>query len=130
LNGVVRGRKIEADVTSDVTVQRASSWIQQSISDHGGAEFANIFSLPASRFLDVGSTASATISLHALGGGKAKYAALSHVRDMDQSSIIVSARRELEEGSVALSRLPQVYQDAIMMTRKLGLQSLWIGALW
>jgi hypothetical protein len=68
--------------------------------------------------------------LHALGGGKAKYAALSHVRDMDQSSIIVSTRRELEEGSVALSRLPQVYQDAIMMTRKLGLQSLWIGALW
>jgi hypothetical protein len=86
--------------------------------------------IPALRVLDVQGTTSEKVLLRVLSSDNAKYAALSHVRDMDHSSIVVGARRGLEEGSVTLQSLPQVYQDAIRMTRQLGLRYLWIAALW
>jgi hypothetical protein len=120
LGGVVAGRKIEEDPTSETTVRRALSWIQ---TDDAGKTAAEA-TLP-SRVLDVNSTTASGVALHTSHEQKSRYAALSHPSD---TTVVESSA--IHSDAVDQSALCKVFQDAILMTRMLGLQYLWIDSLW
>jgi hypothetical protein len=120
LSSIVTGRKVEGDPTSDLAIRRASTWVKQCDAEHEEARSKVEQVLLPSKVLDVKSTAAGGISLYASNGEKGRYAALSHVRDTNQ----------LGKKDVDLENLPTTFKDAIIMTRMLGLQYLWIDALW
>jgi hypothetical protein len=120
LSGVVAGRKIEEDPTSEITVRRALSWIQTDDAEKTAAETT----LPP-RVLDVSSTTASGVAVHTSHEQKSKYAALSHPSD---TTVVESSA--IHNDAIDQSALSKVFQDAIIMTRKLGLQYLWIDSLW
>lgn len=128
MSSVVSGRKIEADPLSDTTVGRALSWMRE-CDEHEGPRCAVAESTLPSKLLNVRDAEFGEVSLHASSGEKGKYAALSHVRD-NGYPITVSKESSNANDSISLETLPKVYRDAITMTRKLGLQYLWVEALW
>jgi hypothetical protein len=120
LHSIVGGRRIEANPISEATIRRASAWLEQCSADHEEGRGAAVETLLPSKILDVESTAPGGVSLYTSSGEKGRYAALSHVRDTDHP----------DKNDVDLENLPKTFQDAVIMTRKLGLQFLWIDALW
>jgi hypothetical protein len=82
------------------------------------------------RAIDVNVTASDHLSIKESTGEIGRYAALSHVENTDNSTTTINTGLELKENSVNLKSLPKIFQDAISITRKLGLQYLWIEEIW
>jgi hypothetical protein len=101
-------------------VKRAVEWIEECDKKHecvvDGAK------LPKS-VLDVGNAGEDEVSMYMSNGENGKYAALSYVNDIDPSETTDQERIDMET-------LPQIFRDAITMTRKLGIRYLWIDALW
>lgn len=80
--------------------------------------------------LEIGSEASPTaVKLVASHGAKGKYTALSHRWGEKNPYATTRTNLEAYKTSVPLDDLPKSFQDAITLTRKLGLQYLWIDAL-
>jgi hypothetical protein len=130
LSNVVAGRKIDVDASSDTTVQRALKWIRECDAEHGESKcFVANAALPL-RVLDVNSTHKYRVSLYTSQGEKGRYATLSHVGDTNNLYKLISSNIEDRRHGFDMDDLPQTFQDAIRMTRKLGLQYLWIDALW
>lgn len=81
------------------------------------------------RFIDVGSAQSQTARLVCRSGQKAFYTTLSYCRG---GKLELTARGNTI-GSLlsgfAISSLPKTYQDAIAVTRALGIRYIWIDAL-
>jgi hypothetical protein len=120
LRSFVAGRRIEANPASEATIRRASAWLEQCRADHEEGRGAAVETLLPPKVLDVESTALGGVSFYTSSGEKRKYAALSHVRDTDYP----------DNNDVDLENLPKTFQDAVIMTRELGLQYLWIDTLW
>lgn len=59
-----------------------------------------------------------------------RYAALSHVWGEATNPFTMSSANPEEEEGIDIERLPKTFQDTILVARKLGLQYLWIDALW
>ena len=127
LSNVVIGRQIDADASSEKTFHRASKWVQQCDADHTSTRCSVPDAALPSRVLDVKSTASSELNLYESHGETGKYAALSHPWETD-----TTAKHDIDlyKDSVDLEKLPKTFQDAVTMTRKLGLRYLWIDALW
>jgi hypothetical protein len=130
LSNIVAGRKIDDDALSDTTSQQALGWIQECDAKHGESKclVANA-DLPLS-VIDVNSTNKDGVSLYTSHGETGRYAALSHVDDSHGPFNTIGGSAETHNDSFAVDALPQIYQDAITMTRKLGLRYLWIDAVW
>lgn len=58
-----------------------------------------------------------------------RFAALSYVWGTQQTFILTSDTAELLMSVFRLEQLPQTIQDAVMVTRRLGLRYLWVDAL-
>jgi hypothetical protein len=65
------------------------------------------------------------VSMYRLNGEKGKHAVLSYVSDTNSAY-----DEDMHKDSIDIKTLPQTFQDAITMTRKFGVQYLWIDALW
>jgi hypothetical protein len=61
------------------------------------------------------------------GGQKGRYTALSH--SWGKSARLMATKSNVDDlkQGIALSSLPRTFQDAIRVTRKLGIKYLWIG---
>jgi hypothetical protein len=106
-------------------------WCRHTISGHmipkGEA------ALLPTRLLDLGSSdADATPRLVITSSGaKGHWAALSHCWGSPENHPLKTTRSTLAEHmrNISMASLPQTFQDAIVVTRKLGLRYLWIDSL-
>ena len=78
--------------------------------------------------IDVG-TAETKLSLHASSGESARYVALSYCWGKDTPLSTTNSTLEDRKRSIAFESLPKTYQDAVIITRKLGVRYLWIDSL-
>jgi hypothetical protein len=118
LADVVAGRKISVDAKDEETMERAVKWIEECDKGHGCK--LDDAELPA-RVLDV----NGGVSMYTSNGEKGKYAVLSYVSDSNSAY-----DQDAHKDGIDVKTLPQTFQDAITMTRKLGVQYLWVDALW
>jgi hypothetical protein len=123
LAAIIAGHKVEADDLSKMTIQRAASWLQTCDTEHAdtGCNFDDA-ELPP-KVIDVSAiTEPEVVTFYTTKTEKGRYVVLSH---MSQDTIFWKYK-----GDPSITFLPKVFQDAIIATRKLGLQYLWIDALW
>jgi hypothetical protein len=108
-------------------------WLQDCSRFHGSRCGSTVSVLPT-RVLDVGDEVDgSTVKLYLTQGEEAPYTALSHCwgPPAAASTVIVttSSTRVSHEAGIKVSQLPQNFQDAIIVTRKLRIRYLWIDSL-
>jgi Heterokaryon incompatibility protein (HET) len=115
---------------SDCAFQIAAAWMTTCIKEHSNC----VIELPVlpTRVLDVGPLdSSQNPRLYYGGDHKALYFALSYRWNQDGAADYQTTGSNVEayQTSIPLSTLPQIMQDAILITRKFGVRYLWIDAL-
>jgi hypothetical protein len=98
------------------------------INMHSRCGAPQITSLPR-RVLDVGSIIDSTIFLLISEDRKARYAALSYCWGGPQEVVAKEDTWVAMTQGITLSVLPKTIQDAVTVTRRLGLRYLWVDAL-
>lgn len=84
------------------------------------------------RLIDVGSESKPTLRLVDTGKTRAKYIALSHCwGNVPQGSSFCTYQYNIEERKegIDFDKLPRTFQDAVRMTRGLGIQYLWVDSI-
>jgi len=85
-----------------------------------------------SRLVDVGvgiPPRTAPIRLCQTGGRRGRYTALSHRWGAKHPLTTITANLEEHQRRIPLEKLPQTFQDAIELTRRLGIRYIWIDSL-
>ena len=125
--GLPLGREVPHDPRT--SVEFIKSWIKECQIKHIDCKQDQDTTLPK-RFLSVGSSESSiTRLIEAVEVGRASYVALSH--RWGGNKFLTTTRETIEERKRCIEwrSLSPVFQDAIYMTRALGLQHIWIDAL-
>ncbi|KAF2644098.1 HET-domain-containing protein [Massarina eburnea CBS 473.64] len=120
------GGDISAQPSSPDCMKLVNSWLQDCIDNHKGC--SSYSSILPTRVIDVGSIGVEPF-LYSTSGEVAKYAALSHC--WGTTKPCVTEKRSLEDrtNGIPLHTLSKTFQDAITITRKLGIRYLWIDSL-
>ncbi|KAE9370261.1 HET-domain-containing protein, partial [Stipitochalara longipes BDJ] len=126
-DNALASRLAEEDPASEEAFSRAQHWIEYCKANHLNCLRNEDVPLPT-RVLDVHATTNPdTIRLFVSNGQRYKYVALSHcwgnLRTCTEDTF-----EELQNG-VSISRLPKTFQDAITVTRNLGIRYVWIDSL-
>ncbi|KAM0354831.1 hypothetical protein ACHAPU_000658 [Fusarium lateritium] len=130
--GRVRGARVTADAGAEKTLDVASGWINNCIDEH---ELCRPPRSPLpSRILDLDAFDNpCTIRLKETSGiiNYEPYVTLSYCWGSDPLFHVRTTRSTLLNHleSIEVQTLPQTYQDAIKVTRHLGLRYLWIDSL-
>ncbi|KAF2669449.1 HET-domain-containing protein [Microthyrium microscopicum] len=82
-----------------------------------------------SRVIHVGSSNSAVRLVEATNKPAAQYTCLSHCWGDSQPIRMMNGNRESFKEQIPWTSLPQTFQDAIVFTRNLGIQYIWIDSL-
>ncbi|OTB15246.1 hypothetical protein K445DRAFT_12016 [Daldinia sp. EC12] len=106
------------------------SWMTQCMQTHENCKPANAVDAPLpTRLLHIGSKPGDPIRLHDTSECYGRYVALSHrwggERTFTTSQETLSSRRQ----GIPFCELPQTFQDAITVSRALGLDYIWIDSL-
>ncbi|RSM12146.1 hypothetical protein CEP52_002610 [Fusarium oligoseptatum] len=130
--GRVRGARVHPDAGSKRTLDVAAGWIHDCMSNHDGCRPPQS-PLP-SRLLDLDSFDDPSkIRLWETKGTTRpdSYVTLSHCWGVDSSHQMRTTHATLLShlDSIAVQKLPQTFQDAIKVTRHLGVRFLWIDSL-
>lgn len=141
LSNAVVGR-LPLDPDSQESFKIISTWLDSCIRTHPSCRIHQIghmhkdMHLPESeelppRAIDVGDSASSTIRLIELSHIKGQYATLSHRWPIDPLKHFTTTRSSIEsrKRGISLEDMPQTFQDAVKVTRQLGLRYLWIDSL-
>ncbi|KAF2111648.1 heterokaryon incompatibility protein-domain-containing protein [Lophiotrema nucula] len=127
LSSLIVGRCIHEDPVGERTISRAVAWVRACDDSHPGRCKAEETELPL-RVLDVDGS-SDNIRLHETTGETARYIALSHVWGENRHFITTKQNIAAHKEGIVLQELPKTFQDAVSMTRKLGVRYLWIDSL-
>ena len=133
MNYFAKSNEISEDASSKECFDLVKGWINNCFSNHpgcGGKDKTLPFILPR-RVIWVGSEDREEPRLALTdGGGLERYAALSHCWG-DPEKILDTKTLTLQERlhCISLSALPKTFQDAVIITRNLGLKFLWIDSL-
>lgn len=100
-------------------------WLRECVEKH---DCQGSTTLP-SRVLDVSQSSEGGIHLYVTDQEIEPYAALSHCWGGEVPMKTTRLNYEAQQNHIAVDDLPQNFQDAIEVTRKLGLRYLWIDAL-
>jgi hypothetical protein len=114
---------VEDDASKEASVQRASNWLKRCDPECKDTV------LPQ-RVLDIKDGTSSRLSIKESTGEIGRYAVLSYIDNTDISTTTANIGVELREDGILFDSLPKIFQDAITITRKLGIQYLWIRRLW
>lgn len=104
------------------------SWVQDCILNHPNCQADGDSFLPK-RVIDVGTSAKAEVHLHESEGQRANYAALSH--SWGYNIILTTTKSTLHDNIdiIPWSGLSKTFQDAVTITRLMGLRYLWVDSL-
>ncbi|KAH8656012.1 heterokaryon incompatibility protein-domain-containing protein [Tricladium varicosporioides] len=119
-------RPLSEDSNSEGCFKIASEWLQTCLDTHDKCP-KQLSPLP-SRVVDVGSD-SIDPFLHISQGESSPWLALSHCWGQQQTLTTTSKTLETFSQSIPMSDLPETFKDAILITRRLGYQYIWIDSL-
>lgn len=114
--------KISAD---DRLVGILQSWLKD-CKAHEICQSANVLNISPTRIINV---ANDQLRLEEPGSLREPYLALSHCWGSSNLPRATKATMELLKNSINWNTLTKTFQDAIMLTRKLGLHYIWIDSL-
>lgn len=121
-------RAAPVDTRSTRSLQTAQHWIKCCDEEHGCMKETH--SVLPRRVLDV---RHGGVRLYESGteNHEARYACLSYCWGVDTRSMLRTTRSTLEarKAGIVWDHLPSTMQDAVLFTRRLGLDYLWIDAL-
>ncbi|PVH77498.1 HET-domain-containing protein [Cadophora sp. DSE1049] len=129
------GRPVFHNARSPETLELMTAWFSNCVENHpecswspGDSEMDPI--LP-SRVIDIGDGSSPNFVPRILrpGNQRGKWATLSHRWGQVDFLKTVSENVEELEAGIKVSELPATFQDAIFLTKHLGLRYLWIDSL-
>ncbi|KAF7940105.1 uncharacterized protein EAE98_000232 [Botrytis deweyae] len=120
---------IDEDLASDANFDIARGWMNTCIAEHSESKCPSVEDevLP-SRVIDVGSE-DANPSLFVANGLRGKYTALSHCWGGEIETILTKSNLQSLQKEIKMTSLPANFRDAILITRGLGFQYLWIDSL-
>ncbi|PMD24517.1 HET-domain-containing protein, partial [Hyaloscypha hepaticicola] len=121
------GRQVSSDSASDECVQLAASWIKNCAEFHQDCLHLDHTPLPT-RVIHVGSDLEEPF-LYISKRENAEYIALSHCWGGMVPLTTTLATLEQRQREIRFSELPRTFRDAITITRKLGVQYIWIDSL-
>lgn len=128
-------RMIPEDGTSPAVFDMASTWLAACVQDHvqcrerPATQAAGDDGPLPTRVLDVDAGLGGEVKLLVSAGQKAPYVALSHCWGGNIPNKTIKSTLEAQQHGIPIASLPQNFQDAISITRKLQLRYLWIDAL-
>ena len=123
------GRPIQADPGSEESILMIQDWIRECNESHSKCHRPTKTMLP-SRVIDVGSSDGLSEPRLVISNGRfGQYIALTHVWGGLVPVRTIKGNLAQHLFQLPLSSLPPNFRDAVIITRKLGLQYLWIDAL-
>ena len=128
--GALIGRQLWLDGSIDNTFPNIKNWLDVCVSQHAECSLSLDTPLPRlpKRVIDVGNESKGP-RLRKSDNLSGLYATLSH--RWGDSSPLTTTKATLKNRlqGIPLSSLPRTFQDAVLITRQLGLQYLWIDSL-
>lgn len=133
-------RRIPEDGAGPGVFNMASAWLAECVKNHPECRerpssitqtaigVDGLSPLPT-RVLDVDSALGDKVKLHISQEEKAPYVALSHCWGGNIPKKTIKSTLDESQRGIEISSLPQNFQDAINITRKLNLRYVWIDAL-
>jgi hypothetical protein len=124
------GRIVGLDSASDANFELARLWLRECLSSHPFCGTSSASPFPT-RLIDIGngtSTRAPRLCIPATGAS-GTYAALSYCWGTAQNNTLTKGNLKEKKDEIPLSTLPKTIQDALEITKKLGLQYLWVDAL-
>jgi hypothetical protein len=124
------GREIGLNPASDANFERARQWLHECLASHHLCVSRSAQALPT-RLIDIGDGISPQdpVLFIPTAGTNGRYAALSYCWGTAQNNILTKENLRDKMQSIRLFDLPKTIYDAAKITRKLGLQYLWVDAL-
>lgn len=124
----IPGRLREMRSDSDIAFGRLEGWLKDCTSNHPRCGAAPLTPMLPNRVIDV-SVSEREVALVESRGMRGRYLALSHSWGKSSRLMATKETRQDLECGVAISFLPETFQDAVKITRRLGLKYLWIDCL-
>lgn len=120
----------DADTGSESAFAMAAYWLHKCLTQHTGCGYGYRISKLPSRVLDVGDEQDQTVRLYASGEHeRGVYCTLSY--RWHAHTFFTTTRSNIEQlrNKVPVDQLPKTIQDAITITRTLGIRYLWVDAI-
>ncbi|TGO23034.1 hypothetical protein BPAE_0146g00120 [Botrytis paeoniae] len=119
----------DEDLATDANFDIARGWMNTCIAEHSILKCPSFEDkvLP-SRVINVGSE-DTNPSLLVTNGLRGKYTALSHCWGGQIETILTTSNLQSLQKGIKITSLPASFRDAILITRALGFQYLWIDSL-
>ena len=118
---------------SDSSYSLASAWLRDCLANHKLCNrIANADFAPPTRVIDLGLQEEKLLPRLHLSSSEdlnMKYIALSHCWGMTKPAILKKNMLRTMIRGIDWSRLPKTFQDAMVITRRLGFRYLWIDSL-
>lgn len=128
VGAVISGRRIHSDVQTKENLQRARSWLQTCLDSHPHCR-SEIPHLPT-RVIDVGSSNKHTKLVITDRKTSKPYVALSYSWGKSPNlRLVAKDLLSYSQRGIPFKAMPKSVQDAVTMTRTLGIQYLWVDAL-
>ncbi|KAI1413044.1 HET-domain-containing protein [Hypoxylon sp. FL1857] len=124
----IPGRLREVNSDSDIAISRLEKWLKDCDLNHPFCARSCVTPILPTRVIDVFAS-DRGVAVLATHGQRGNYVTLSHC--WGTSSRLTATKesiKDLEEG-IAVSFLPKTFQDAIKITRRIGIKYLWIDCL-
>jgi hypothetical protein len=121
------GSPVSQDISSKTCMNLAASWVKKCQEQHPHCKQSPT-AIPPSRVIDVGDSQQDP-RLVETGGKHGRWATLSHCWGKVRPLMTTQSTLDQRKRSIPITYLPKTFQDAIMITRGLGLQYLWIDSL-
>ena len=118
---------VSASPVSSRSLNIAKQWVQDCLNLHPQCSRADDAPLPT-RVIDVG-LETVDPRLFVTGRRSGRYVTLSHCWGTSYRVTLTKNNLPKFEETILLTKLPKTFQDAIQLTRLLGVQYLWIDAL-
>ncbi|KAE8451655.1 hypothetical protein EG329_003112 [Mollisiaceae sp. DMI_Dod_QoI] len=125
--GIGRARNIPVNALSHDALDLARQWLNDCVSTHGECQGTVVARLPT-RVIDVGSTTGKLFLLESKGR-EGQYATLSHCWGGTFPLTTTLATYEARTTTISFNEFPKTFQDAVVVTRHLGIPFLWIDSL-
>lgn len=122
-------RPPKLDVSSESCFELATYWFSQCVSKHKKACSRPQRSRLPTRVLNVGDWGAARAVFQLTHGKHGLWTALSYCWGIQHPLKTIRANLEAHCEGISISKLPQIFRDAIIVTRQFGYRYLWIDSL-
>ncbi|TVY36490.1 hypothetical protein LOCC1_G008282 [Lachnellula occidentalis] len=134
--GMMTGPKkvYASDLASDMCFDQVARWINNCVNDHDhpACQQPVASTLLPTRVLDLGLPSTVpNLKLRTIDEDIGPYVTLSHRWGTEQTSATRTTKPTLREREkcIEFDTLPKTFQDAIIVTRRIGIRYLWIDSL-